>query len=231
MNIFFESFSIFDFSFERGNCLFTKIICDNEYLDFVYENDRIKTITCFWADDSKESYNMFYEDNKLSKIEWNAYYMDIEVRDNKLNPLAGLIPLACDNFEKAIRKMHTQHKGDDKVIIKLTWDGNNVSHILAYEEDDPDYTIEVSFTYDDKINPMKGWIPFWFDEVIGIYEESYYTYSSYGNVTSAVYVYKDNGVEEDRYVTGFSYEYDGKYPVKVTSIEDGDPYFTRYYEY
>ena len=44
-------------------------------------------------------------------------------------------------------------------------------------------------------------------------------------------VYKDNGVEEDRYVTGFSYEYDGKYPVKVMATEDGDPYYTRYYEY
>ena len=214
-----------------NNNRITKIICDNEYLDFAYENDRIKTITSFWADESEESYDMFYENNKLSKIEWKAYYIDKGIHDKKLNPLAGLIPQECGNLEKAIRKMHTQQKGEDKIIIKLTWDGNNVSHILVYLEDDPDFTIEASFTYDDKINPMRDWIPFWFDEVIGIYDESYYTYSSYGNVTSAVYVYKDNGVEEDRYVTGFSYEYDGKYPVKVMATEDGDPYYTRYYEY
>ena len=214
-----------------NNNRITKIICDNEYLDFAYENDRIKTITSFWADESEESYDMFYENNKLSKIEWKAYYIDKGIHDKNLNPLAGLIPQECGNLEKAIRKMHTQQKGEDKIIIKLTWDGNNVSHILMYLEDDPDFTIEASFTYDDKINPMRDWIPFWFDEVIGIYDESYYTYSSYGNVTSAVYVYKENGFEAERYVTSFSYEYDGKYPVKVMATEDGDTYFTRYYEY
>ena len=214
-----------------NNNRITKIICDNEYLDFAYENDRIKTITSFWADESEESYDMFYENNKLSKIEWKAYYIDKGIHDKKLNPLAGLIPQGCEVFEQAVRKMHSQHKGEEKLIMELTWDGKNVSRIVAYIEGAPEDITEASFTYDNKINPLKGWHTLWMDYVIGVWDDEPYTYSSYGNVLSADYVYKDEGEVYDQFVTNYTYEYDGKYPVKVTATNDGEPYFTRYYEY
>ena len=115
--------------------------------------------------------------------------------------------------------------------MELTWEGKNVSHIVAYIEGDPEDITETSFTYDNKVNPLRGWHTLWMDYVIGVWDDELYTYSSYGNVLTADYVYKYEGEMYDRFVTNYIYEYDGNYPVKVTATNDGEPYFTRYYEY
>ncbi|MCR4825570.1 MAG: hypothetical protein K5882_01300 [Bacteroidales bacterium] len=211
---------------------------DDDYLEFVYEKNRIKTINYKWFDELEESYTMIYDKNKLSGIEWVQY--DVSWIDDLLNneherrlsPLAELIPQGYENLEKAVRKMHSQKKGEnDTLIMELTWEGKNVSHILAHWNGDLEETMEVSFTYDDKINPLKGWHPLWVDYVIGVWDDELYTYSSYGNVLTADYVYKNNGVEYDRVFTNYSYEYEGNYPIKVAATMNGETYFTRYYEY
>lgn len=210
----------------------SRLIEEDDHLDFIYENDRIKNINYYWIDELMESFTMYYDNNKLSKIEW----VGIEVQEGdhvkKLNPLAGLIPQGCEVFEKAVSKMRSQQKwGDAKLIMELTWEGKNVSHIVAYIEGDPEDITETSFTYDNKVNPLRGWHTLWMDYVIGVWDDELYTYSSYGNVLTADYVCKYEGEMYDRFVTNYIYEYDEKYPVKVTATNDGEPYFTRYYEY
>ena len=212
----------------------SRLFEEGDYLDFIYENDRIKTINYYWIDMLEESFTLFYEKDKLSKIEWTGIEVaeiDKGGRERRLNPLAGLIPQGCEVFEQAVRKMHSQHKGEEKLIMELTWEGKNVSHIVAYIEGDPEDITETSFTYDNKVNPLRGWHTLWMDYVIGVWDDELYTYSSYGNVLTADYVCKYEGEVYDQFVTNYTYEYDGKYPVKVTATNDGEPYFTRYYEY
>ncbi len=207
---------------------------DGDYLAFVYENGHIKTINYYWFDELEESFALYYDKNKLSKIEWTGIEVagiDKGGRERRLNPLAGLIPQGCEVFEQAVRKMHSQHKGEEKLIMELTWEGKNVSHIVAYIEGDPEDITEASFTYDNKINPLKGWHTLWMDYVLGVREDEQFTYSSLGNVLTADYVYKNNGVEYDRVFTNYSYEYEGNYPIKVAATMNGETYFTRYYEY
>lgn len=227
-----EIFSSAFYSYDNKKRI-VKIEEGTEILDVVYENDKIKTINKFYDGDLEESFNMIYDNNTLSKIEWVCYDIYKRVHERKLVPLAGLIFQDYDNLEKAMRIIRSQQKGDkaDTVLLELTWSDKNVSHIFAYNVDTPEETLDASFTYDNKINPMKGWISIWFDEEIGLWDDSYYTYSSYGNVLTAEYVYKDNGVEDDRYFMNYVYEYKGKYPVKVTFVEDEDYSYTRYYEY
>ena len=62
----------------------------------------------------------------------------------------------------------------------------------------------------------------WLDEVIGIWDDSYLNTFNYGNMLTSSYIYKDNGVEYDHFNMVFSYEYDGKYPVKMTMSEEGE---------
>ena len=204
---------------------------DGDYLAFVYENGHIKTINYYWFDELEESFALYYDKNKLSKIEWTGIEVGKRDHERNLNPLEGLIPQGYEVFEKAVRKMHSQHKKSEKLIMELTWDGKNVSHITAYVEGDPEDITEASFTDDDKINPLKGWHTLWMDYVIGVWADEQFTYSSLGNVLTADYIYKYEGEEYEHVVTNYTYEYDGKYPVKVTATIDGEPYFTRYYEY
>ena len=222
------------YSYDSENRIM-RITEDDETLDFVYENDRIKTINYGWAGELEESYNMIYDNNKLSKIEWVIYYLDKGGHERKLQPLGRLIPQDGGILAKRLQKMQSQQKGEEKLILELTWEGKNVSHIFAYDEDYPEETMDASFTYDNKINPLRGWSFFWFDCVIGLWEDEYFTYTNTGNVLTSVYSYKENGMEIEEYglAIDYTYEYDGKYPVKVTAVEKGNdqPFVVRYYEY
>lgn len=211
------------YSYDKNNRI-VRIQEGTENLDFSYENGKIKSANYYWANTLEESYNFIYENNKLSKIECVSYYSYAEDKHQKrLNPLAALIPQGGDVLAKAVTKLNTQQKSEDKIILELTWEGKNIRHIHGYLVGDEDgETMDAYFTYDDKINPFKGWSPMWLDEVIGIWDDSYLNTFNYGNMLTSSYIYKDNGVEYDHYNMVFSYEYDGKYPVKMTVSEEGE---------
>lgn len=208
---------------------------DEDFLEFSYENDLLTTINYYWIDyeELEQTYKLYYDNKKLSKIEFVAYDIPEYKNNHKsnLNPLSRLIPQGAEVLEKQIQKLKSSQKGDQKIILEFTWEGKNVSRILAYLEGDNEDVMEATFTYDNKINPLKGWTQLWFDYVIGTWDDEYFTYTNTGNVLTAVYSYKDAGTEYDHIATEYTYEYDGKYPVKVTATNDGEPYFTRYYEY
>ena len=207
----------------------TMISAEGEHLDFIYEKGHIKTLNHFFLDELVAEYTFLYNNNKLSGIEWNKY--NVKSFENKLWPLAGLIPQGYETLEKEIQKMFTQSKGENKVIIELTWEGKNVSKISFYTESEPERATDVSFTYDNKINPLKGWSHTWIEDVLGLWYDDYNTYPSYGNVLTADYSYKQDGVEYSHVTMNYVYEYDGKYPVKVIATHGDEPDFIRYYEY
>lgn len=210
---------------------------DEDFLEFSYENDLLTTINYYWIDyeELEQTYKLYYDNKKLSKIEFVAYDIPEYKNNHKsnLNPLSRLIPQGAEVLEKQIQKLKSSQKGDQKIILEFTWEGKNVSRILAYLEGDNEDVMEATFTYDNKINPLKGWTQLWFDYVIGTWDDEYFTYTNTGNVLTAVYSYKDAGTEYDHIATEYTYEYDGKYPVKVTAVIEGNdhPYFVRYYEY
>ena len=67
--------------------------------------------------------------------------------------------------------------------------------------------------------------------MLGLWYDDYNTYPSYGNVLTADYSYKQDGVEYSHVTMNYVYEYDGKYPVKVIATHGDEPDFIRYYEY
>ncbi len=211
----------------------TMISAEGEHLDFVYEKGHIKTLHHFFLDELVADFTFFYNNNKLSKIEWERYNVPLKNNsfENKLWPLAGLIPQGYETLEKEIQKMFTQSKGEEKIVLELTWEGKNVSHICLYSEKEPEETKEVSYTYDNNINPLKGWSRTWLEDVLGLWYDDYHTYLSYGNVLTADYSNKKDGVEYNHISMNYVYEYDGKYPVKETASFGSEPYFIHYYEY
>ena len=212
----------------------TMIKEDEDYLRFHYENGLISTVDYYWIDEGfiMQSYKFYYDKKKLSKIEFVTYNLpDKDQHKRKLDFLACLIPQGSEVLNKQINKLQAKQKGDQKIILEFTWEGKNVSRILWYLEGDDECVTEATFTYDNKINPLKGWAQLWLDFVIGTWEDEYFTYASTGNVLTADYRELYNGDEWDRVTTNYTYEYEGDFPVKVTAVMDGDPYFVHYYEY
>lgn len=212
-----------NYSYDKNNRI-VRIREGNENLDFSYENGKIKSAKYYWVNILEESYTFIYENNKLSKIECVSYVPNgYDKNQKRLNPLVALMPQGGDVLIKAVKKLNTQQKGEDRAVLELTWEGKNISHIHGYlVGDDSGETMDAYFTYDDKINPFKGWSPMWFNEVIGMWDDTYRNTFNYGNMLTSSYIYKENGVEYDHFNMVFSYEYDGKYPVKMTISEEGE---------
>lgn len=212
-----------NYSYDKNNRI-VRIQEGSENLDFSYENGKIKSAKYFWANTLEESYDFIYENNKLSKIECVSYNSYGSNKNQKrLNPLAALMPQGGDGLTKAVEKLNTKQKGEDRIILELTWEGKNISHIHGYYVgDESGETMDAYFTYDNKINPFKGWSPTWYDDVIGVWDDSYRNTFNYGNMLTSSYIYKEEGVEYDHFNMIFSYEYDGKYPVKMTISEEGE---------
>ena len=212
-----------NYSYDKNNRI-VRIQEGSENLDFSYENGKIKSAKYFWANTLEESYDFIYENNKLSKIECVSYNSYGSNKNQKrLNPLAALMPQGGDGLTKAVEKLNTKQKGEDRIILELKWEGKNISHIHGYcVGDESGETMDAYFTYDNKINPFKGWSPMWYDDVIGVWDDSYRNTFNYGNMLTSSYIYKEEGVEYDHFNMIFSYEYDGKYPVKMTISEEGE---------
>ncbi len=218
-----DTISAENYSYDKNNRI-VRIQEGDENLDFSYENGKIKYAKYFWANTLEESYDFIYENNKLSKIECVSYNSYGSNKNQKrLNPLAALMPQGGDGLTKAVEKLNTQQKGEDRIVLEFTWEGKNISHIHGYVAgDETGETMDAYFTYDNMINPFKGWSPMWYDEVIGVWDVSYRNTFNYGNMLTSSYIYKEEGVEYDHYNLIFSYEYDGKYPVKMTISEEGE---------
>lgn len=117
--------------------------------------------------------------------------------------LGNIIPQS-KTTEKVMRELHAKAaKSTQSIKMNLTWDGDNVSKITAVT---PYGNATMSFTYDDKNNPFKG-----FGLMFGGYGESEIgvEFCNKNNITKIVLSDLDGDTEEESY----TYTYDGKWPV------------------
>lgn len=120
--------------------------------------------------------------------------------------LGNIIP-QTKSTEKVLNSLRTKAtKAATSVRMELTWDGDNVSKITAAT---PYGNAAMSFTYDDKNNPFKGFVL-----MFGFYGESEtgVEFCNKNNITKSVLSDIEGDTEEENY----SYTYDGKWPVTRT---------------
>lgn len=143
--------------------------------------------------------------------------------------LGNIIPQS-KTTEKVMRELHAKAaKSTQSIKMNLTWDGDNVSKITAVTPYGGNATM--SFTYDDKNNPFKG-----FGLMFGDYGESGtgVEFCNKNNITKIVLSDLDGDTDEVNY----TYTYDGKWPVSrsqeesySSTIGQSSWKITEYFEY
>ena len=133
-----------------------------------------------------------YKGRKLATID-ATYYGDKGVQPIAFNPLRFFVP---ENVAEVV--MSAPATKGSTVHYTLTWTGNNITELTS----DP-YGYSVKWTYDDKVNPFKGFLN------LSEYSSFYQCYSK-NNIIRQEYVAQGNKTVRD-----YTYEYDGNYPVKT----------------
>lgn len=132
-----------------------------------------------------------YKGSKLSSIEITTYdqtYDQKGIEDLAFNPLRFVL---SDEVAEAVMSMPAT-KGVEHLTI--TWTGNNITEITSG-------TYYAKWTYDDKINPFKGFF------------NADYTISETRSANNPIR--EEVSMDGKVTVIDYNYEYDGKYPTKV----------------
>lgn len=198
------------------------------YLTFTYEKSKLKKAEYFYESTLSLLAEITHDGDKITKVKVTEYYDDIEEEEEEY---------FAKNFtykDKAFRLMHFFIPGQKKHLlhknlhksetysytIDYVYNGDNITSEKWIYEDATDFT---TYTYDDKLSPYYNLIN---------YAESLAT--SKNNILTMKQQLSYDG-ESDEFTGTFTYEYDGKWPVKSTGEykSNGEYEFTDvyYYEY
>ena len=221
----------------NGNVI-TKIEWDNQgHAEFVYDGKLLKSIYFYEEGKPYSEAHVAQRDGK--KITEFLIYVFANTTDDTKCAHGGLTAMRLLIPEMAAKDIaqHTEtlrsakSKADTSEIniIKLTWDGDNVTNMVM-TSNSTDTRIEQIYAYDNKRNPYKS-----------------HTYNLCSPSTMNEWGSSNNPVLDSTYMTGsdyvefgnhYTYEYDGEWPVmRIFSREIVAPYGTAsnkqlvYYEY
>lgn len=196
-----------------GNRLM-KISNSASYATFSYDGKKIDEIKCYeeGQEEPSAAYSFDYKGNKLSEVEiefnYGGYIVD---KKAMVNPLQFVLPQSCESVVKMIAKRANEVKADEKVIMKLTWKGGNVTTVDAeYEIQPMKYasTYTTQCTFDNKENPYKGSLA---SLAYGGVGSSTNMFCNSNNILTEITTSGDISITTD-----YSYQYADDYPVQVT---------------
>lgn len=205
-----------------------------ERMVFTYEGKKLQKAELY--DDATTPYMTYefeHDGKKISSMTVTmaeAYYDKKSANVSRLEHLllGNIIP-QTKSTDKFVCQLHAKAaKAGLSIRMDLTWDGDNVSKIVAAT---PYGNATATFTYDDKNNPFKNFGP-----MFGFYGETEtgVEFCNKNNITKMVISDIDGGSDEENY----TYTYDGQWPVSCTNMYSYEDEYSRgtnsrtvYYEY
>ena len=219
-----------------------------ERMVVTYDGKKLDKIDMYWGiqpnsiTEPSVTYTFTYDGKKISKINVSMSDEDWKGNDSRLQKsrmaqilTQSLLPSARDAEKMLVAtpKMAAKKgaKGSQTGELSLTWDGGNISKIVASY--DGVQVASVEYTYDNKKNPYQGFVFGLVGETVPN-DEIGFGFANENNITKMVM----SELGEEPEVEEYSYTYDGKWPVSVTSNHSySDEYnrstYTRttYFEY
>lgn len=206
----------------------------HEYVEYKYDGNKLAGLDYYYGENLLETATISYKKGKISCMSMVTYAYDYGITNQ--NAKFSLIPK--DLKETILSK---DNGIEYEIIVELVWDGDNISQCEALgfatdSEGNRDvYSAQYNYTYDDKINPVKGlWGLYSMTEAEEVYIIDVASFSK-NNVTSMTYsVYTQMGEGPESYTSGrnYSFAYDGNYPTEIIVTDQGATHSTTtYYEY
>jgi len=194
------------------------------HTEFIYDGKYIKKIEITYEGVVVSTTEIEHKNGKISEMRLTDVFMDDDVWDKMLivNPMRFVIPEAFPVVEKTMKKC-AKAKGNDQIIVKLNWKGDNANSMeITSTLWGETMTELVELTFDNKNNPMYGLFS-----------------SMNSDVVTNLFVNKNNALTMNYNLMGeevakvnYTYEYEDNYPTKITMTSFyGDEVDTETYIY
>ena len=192
----------------------------SESITFEYDGKYLKAANITYRGKPEGAISFVYSNGKLSELKITYYDTKSKHESHLLSTVLPFTTEVNDMMvefaEKAIAT-----KSMEYVSYKCTWSGDNISQVMGTWDDGD--VLNISISYDDKINPLKGFLgSFEGGDFTGVYSKN--------NPTQIMRTW----VGEDPYIYTYNYQYDGNYPTMVILSRSSENYSytnTTYYEY
>jgi len=194
------------------------------HTEFIYDGKYIKKIEITYEGVVVSTTEIEHKNGKISEMRLTDVFMDDDVWDKMLivNPMRFVIPEAFPVVEKTMKKC-AKAKGNDQIIVKLNWKGDNANSMeITSTLWGQTMTELVELTFDNMNNPMYGLFS-----------------SMNSDVVTNLFVNKNNALTMNYNLMGeevakvnYTYEYEDNYPTKITMTSFyGDEVDTETYIY
>lgn len=210
-----------NFTYDGNRLTRIDIYESSESMTIEYDGNYLKNANIIYRGKPEGTVSFVYNNKKLSELRI-TYYDAKSKHESRI--LASVLPFTSEVNETIVEfaEKAVATKGVSYVSYKCTWNGDNITQVMATWDDGD--VLNLSITYDDKINPLKGFYGYGLEgDVMGIYSKN--------NPTQVMRTW----VGEDPYIYTYNYQYDGdNYPTMVMiSIheEDYSYSYSTYYEY
>lgn len=197
----------FELSYDDQHRL-SQVVCNEEVAVYHYQKKLLNAIDYYVGDSLYYTIRVKHEGKKISGYGYllNVYVKSLE--ESKLRPLI-LGDEASRVFADMENSKYVHGEGSYYYGADFVWDGDDISQVIYTESITPSYrfigqisTQKYTYTYEKLKNPFHGLLTI---EGLGVANLSAHCASSVN--------------DGDVYVTNFTYESKGKFPVRRTSSD------------
>lgn len=213
-----------DFTYDGKRLVRVDNFLGSEYTTYEYDGKYLKNANYYYRGNLEATSSYEYSNGKMSKMTITYYDSKSGTMghlESSYIPFQDEVVKACN---KCMAKLQSNNleKALDMITYQFTWEGNNVSKIVAMEDGD---MATVAIQYDSKNNPLKGFHSLYsdVDDDMGPV-----VIRSKNNVTKMIATY-----EGENEVLDYTYQYNSDdYPVMQIEKYPGEDYqHIVYYEY
>lgn len=217
-----------NFSYEGKRLVRVDDYLNSEYTTYDYDGNNLKSASYFLKSSVQVSTTYTYENKKLSKMTETVF--DASKSRGECRLMNSLLPFPTEISEvmsKYAEKAVANNTEKEIVVInwQFTWDGDNITKIVGSAESE---VITIAIQYDEKTNPLKGFLTLYSLDLQESYEDGNIIYSK-NNATRIMWTETDG----DNEIVTFIYQYDkDDYPtMRITRWDEEDFQYSIYYEY
>ncbi len=194
-----------------------RIEMDGQHSEFLYDGDMLTTINTYDGDQKVESYQLSYDKKKLSHI---SIENDLHAKRCAVwSPMSLFVPVNQQISTNSLPASDSKREKYDfsNAEIDFIWDGDNVKYMkMQLTRPDSIQRLVVSYVYDQKLNPMKGFFLMNVDHQM-LNDQPQYTFCSKNNILSAMVTDQYDDVFSRTRSYTYSYDYYQNFPTKVYS--------------
>lgn len=217
-----------NFSYEGNRLVRVDDYNNSEYTTYEYDGNKLKSASYFFKSSVEVSTAYSYENKKLSKMTETIF--DAKSSKGERHLLNSFLPFSTEVTEvmnKYAEKAIANNMEKEILVInwQFTWTGDNITKIVGSAESE---VITITLQYDEKTNPLKGYLGLYSLDLQVSYQDGNILYSK-NNATRIMWTETDG----DNEVVTFIYQYDkDDYPtMRITHVEENDVQYSIYYEY